>query len=333
MDAAIAVAFCEGVAVTQSMGLGGGFTATVYSKDTGLAESLIARERAPLAAHSVMFQNVSSEHGILAAAIPAELKGYGELHRRYGRVPWKTIIQPTIDLCRSGIVVRKYLFDILKRFEKVIVNSPSLVEVFINPKTGRLFNVGDRIKRPKLAESLEIIANEGPDTMYTANGTLANLMVDEIHELGGIITMEDLIKYEVEWKAPVTTKLKGNYTLHSVPLPATGAILAMILNIMNGYETEHSADYIHRLVEAFKFSYAQRTQLGDTNASETLYTQLADANYANHIRSLIWDNQTFNDYQHYGAEFALTEDHGTAHLAVLAANGDAVSITSTINAM
>lgn len=333
MDAALAVAFCEGVAVTQSMGLGGGFLATIYTKSSGSAETLVARERAPLAAHRMMFQNITSLDGILSVAVPGELKGYGELHRKYGRVAWRTLIQPTIDLCRRGHLVTEYLHRVLERKEDVMLNTPALREVFINPQTGRIWNVGDRVKRIQLAESLEIIANEGPDTMYTANGTLAKLMIDEIQQLGGIITMDDLVRYEAEWQKPITTKMKGDYTLHSISVPGSGMILAMILNIMNGYTAEYSVEYMHRLIEAFKFSYAQRTHLGDTNMNETLAEQIVDVHYANHVRSLIWDNQTFNDYKHYGGEFALTEDHGTAQISVLAANGDAISLTSTINGM
>lgn len=333
MDAAIAVAFCEGVAVGQSMGLGGGFLATVYTKSNGLAEALIARERAPLASHRMMFENVSSYEGILSAAIPGELKGYGELHRKYGRVPWKTLVQPTIELCRIGHEVTGYLRVVLELKEKIIASSPEMRKVFINPATGRVWNVGDRIKRPTLAKTLEIIADEGPDTMYTANGTLAKLMANEIQRLGGIITLDDLVQYEAEWQQPLSSQVHGNYTLHSVSVPASGQILAMILNIMNGYEAENSVRYMHRMIEAFKFSYAKRSHLGDTDMNQTLAEEIVDPDYADYIRSLIWDNRTFNDYQHYGGEFALREDHGTAHISVLTANGDAVSLTSTINGM
>lgn len=333
MDAAIAVAFCEGVAVPQSTGLGGGFLATIYTRSDQKAETLIARERAPKAAHRMMFKNISSSEGIMSVAIPGELKGYGELHRKHGRVPWKTLVQPSIDLCRSGHIVTEYLHTVLQRSEEMMLHTPALRDVFINPQTGHVWNVGDRIKRVKLADTLEIIAREGPETMYSANGTVAKLMVNEMQKLGGIITMQDLMRYEIEWQKPITARLKGNYTMHSVSVPGSGVILAMMLNMLNGYEASLSVEFMHRMIETFKFSYARRTLLGDLNTNKTLLKQLVDANYANDMRSKIWDNQTFNDYKHYGAEFAMTEDHGTAHISVLAANGDAVSMTSTINGM
>lgn len=333
VDAAIAVAFCEGVAVPQSMGLGGGFLATIYTKSDNKAETLCARERAPLASHRMMFQNISSVEGILSVAIPGELKGYGELHRKHGRVEWKKLIQPTIDLCRTGHEVTEYLHTVLLRKEKVMLHTPELRAVFINPQTNHVWNVGDRIKRLKLADTLEIIAQEGPETMYSRNGTIAKLMINEMQKLGGIITMEDLLQYEIEWHKPITSQLKGNYTLHSVPVPGSGVILTMMLNMLNGYEADNSVEFMHRMIETFKFSYARRTLLGDLNMNQTILDELVDAKYANYMRSLIWDNRTFNDYKHYGGEYAMVEDHGTAHISVLAANGDAVSLTSTINGM
>lgn len=98
----IATLFCEGVAVTQSAGLGGGFVATIYDKASGKVETVVARERAPIASKIDMFVNMTTIDGILSVAVPGELKGYAEMHQKYGRIPWKTLIQPTINLCRSG---------------------------------------------------------------------------------------------------------------------------------------------------------------------------------------------------------------------------------------
>lgn len=333
IDAAIATLFCEGVTVCQSMGLGGGFVATMYSKDSGKVETLLARERAPIASNWNMFANVSAVNGILSVAVPAELKGYGELHQKYGRVPWKTLIQPTIDLCRSGHIVTEYLERVLQLKQKEIFASTSLAEVFVNQKTNELWKAGDRIRRPKLAKTLEIIANEGADTMYTANGTLANLLVKDIQELGGIITIEDFVNYEAEWKKPATTKLNGDYTIHSTPLPASGMILSLILNIMNDFKPSYSVEYFHKLIESFKFSYAKRTHLGDLPYNQSFIDEISGMTAANHMRSMIEPDKTFNDYKHYGADYSIVEDHGTAHVSVLAENGDSISITSTINSM
>ena len=91
----------------------------------------------------------------------------------------------------------------------------------------------------------------------------------------------------------------------------------------------------HRILETFKYAYAKRTDLGDPAFVDIkdLLADLSDTNYASEIRKLIDDETTFNDHQHYGANFSIAEDHGTAHVSVIAPNGDAVAITGTINYM
>lgn len=315
------------------MGLGGGFLATIYTKETGQIDTVAARERAPLASTRDMFVNIPIVTGILSVAVPGELKGYAEMHQKYGRVAWETLIQPTIELCRKGHVVTEYLERVLKIKQKQIFGSPSLKEVFVNPATNDLWKAGDKILRPKLAETLEIIAAEGVDTMYSANGTIVNRLVKDIKNLGGILTVDDFVQYKTEWKSPITTKVRGGYTIHSVPLPGSGMILALILNIINDYAASLSVNYFHPLIESFKYAYAKRTLLGDLTYNESFINEFSDMKYADKIRESISPNQTFNDFKHYGADYALQQDHGTAHVSVLAANGDAVSITSTINSM
>lgn len=333
VDAAIATLFCEGIAVSQSMGLGGGFFATVYSKAENVMETLTARERAPLAAHAKMFANMSEVTGILSVGVPGELKGYWELHQKYGRTPWRTLVEPSIELCKKGHRVSVYLANVLHSYEQVIRASPSLSDTFINPKTNDVWMSGDHIKRPRLAETLAIIANEGVDSMYTANGTLARLLVDEIRELGGIITIEDFVQYTVEWKKPVVMKIRNNLRMYSPPLPASGHVLSLIMNVLSGYPVEENLRFYQRLMETYKFAYGKRSALGDVELNAKFMSDFTDNDFAKKIRDSTWDNRTFNDVNHYGGSFAFPEDHGTAHISVLAENGDAVAVTSSINTM
>lgn len=333
IDAMIATLFCEGITVTQSMGLGGGFVATMYHKETNTIETLTARERAPLASSENMFGNITDVTGILAVATPGEVKGYWEMHQKYGRVPWKLLIEPSIKLCRNGHIVTSYLASVLHRYEAVIKAEPSMSEIFINPATNQVWQTEDHIKRPQLAKTLEIIAEEGVDAMYSANGTIAKLLIDDIKALGGILTIDDLVQYSVEWSRSVSTKLRNNFTLHSTPLPSSGSVLAMILNVMEGYDVEDSLTFFHRLIESYKFAYAKRTLLGDVEVDPQFLREFTSKTYADHVRSLIWDNQTFNDPHHYGSIFDNGKDDGTAHISVIAQNGDAISVTSTVNTM
>lgn len=333
VDAAIATLFCEGVTVCQSMGLGGGFIATIYHKESGKVDTVLSRERAPLASTENMFRNMTEVKGILSVAVPGELKGYYEMHEKYGRVPWKTLIQPTIDLCRSGHIVTEYLARVLELKRKDIFESSSLKEVFVNPETNDLWKTGDKIRRLKYAETLEIIAEEGADTMYTENGTIVNLLVNEIQELDGILTIEDFVNYKTEWRDSISSKLRGNYTLHSTPIPSSGMILSFILNVMSGFEPSFSVKFIHQMIESFKYGYAKRSHLGDLHYDKAYTSSFSDMSTADSVRDKILPDKTFNDYTHYGAEFSMEPDHGTAQISVLSANGDAISVTSTINEM
>lgn len=108
------------------MGLGGGFLATVYDAATGRVRALNARERAPAAAHPDMYANASSVVGGLAVAVPGELRGYGELYRAYGRLPWADLVKPTADLCRKGHRVTPYMGRVLGTYSDRIKAEPSM---------------------------------------------------------------------------------------------------------------------------------------------------------------------------------------------------------------
>lgn len=203
-------------------------------------------------------------------AVPGELKGIWELHQRYGTLPWKTLIQPAIDLCRNGHIVSRYFGDVLKLRESTIKSQPSLAEVFVNPETNAVWVQGDIIKRPRLADTLELIADEGVDTLYN-NGTLAQKLVNEIQELGGIITIQDFMDYTVRWEDSISTKFM-DHTIHTVPLPASGSVLILILNVLNGFlPFVRNLTFYQRIVECFKFAYAKRTDLADQYYSPEAY--------------------------------------------------------------
>ncbi|CRL08032.1 CLUMA_CG020993, isoform A [Clunio marinus] len=333
-DVAVATVLCEGITCPQSSGLGGGFLLTIYIKETGTVETLNAREVAPKLATPDMFVNDSSAsvRGGKAVAVPGELKGLWELHQKYGKLPWAELVQPSIKLARDGHVVSPYLQNIFSRNENSIRNEPTLKEIYINPLTNRSYALNEYIKRPKLAETLEIIAREGADAIY-GRGSLAIGLINDIRERGGIITDEDLLDYQVRWRYPVSTTLNDNSTFHTFPLPSNGAITPFILNLLKDYDLKHDSLSYHRIVEAFKFAYAKRSLLGDepTDEIKELMRNLTDIQYAEEIRELINDEKTSDDFEYYGARYENQEDHGTAHISILMPNGDAVAVTSTIN--
>ncbi len=214
-------------------------------------------------------------------------------------------------------------------------------ETFTDPLTGELYKTGDIMRNHKLANALKIIAEEGSDAIY-GGGSLAQDIVNEIQNAGGIVTMEDLRLYQPKWGKPIESKLFNGDRLFSCPVPSTSSLVTFVFNILEGYNFhEKSLEYYqnenpifyHILVEAFKFAFAKRTKLGDelTEGVLNAVAEMSSTIYAESIRSRIRNDTTFQDIGYYGANSTSVEDHGTAHFSILASNGDAVSITATIN--
>ncbi|ALC48640.1 Ggt-1 [Drosophila busckii] len=332
-DAAIATMLCEGVVLPHSLGVGGGFMATVFSKETGRVETLVARETAPAAAYRDMFVNMSTVTGALSVAVPSEIYGYWKLHDKYGKLPWETLFRPTIEMCRHGIIVSRYVARVLTLHEEVIMAEPSMAEIFVNPYTNELYKEGEIMYRRILADTLEVIATEGPKVIYRG-GRIGRMLVEDIQSMGGIVTEQDLQQYDVRWEKPLRAVFSNGHELYTSPLPSSGAVLIFILNVMESMYTSSRDKYWHRVVETFKHAYGHRTNLGDIHFEPSVretYDKLTDPEFAAEIRKLIRDDRTFTDMAYYGANFTNEEDHGTAHISVLAPNGDAVSVTSTIN--
>lgn len=307
----------------------------IYSKEKNLVETLIAREMAPLAATEDMFVNRTVTGG-RAIGTPGELKGYWELHQRYGKLKWSELFDPVIELCRRGHVVSPYLANILRKSKETVVASPTLVDLFVNPQTNDVVQAGDIVKRNKLADTLEILKKEGVDSMYN-NGTIAKLIVQDIQNVGGIVTVEDLMQYKVRWETPMSVSLRNNKTLYSVPLPASGGLVTFIMNVLNEYlPAEQSTTAMQRIAEAMKFAFAKRSELGDSQFVDSVLEvveELTDYDFAMEVRKKISDVSTHNDTDYYGAKFTSQSDHGTSHINIIAPNGDAIAATGTINTL
>ncbi|XP_078033870.1 glutathione hydrolase 1 proenzyme [Augochlora pura] len=333
VDAAIAALLCEGVASLHSVGLGGGFLMTIWDARTKTAAYLDARETAPAKASENMFKGNATlaTFGGLAIAVPGELAGYKAAHDKYGKIGWSELFEPVIALCETGSIVNDYLAGYLSGKEKLIREQSTLTEILIDPVTNSTWKVGDRIKRPRLAETMRSIALHGPQIFY--NGSIGEKVIEEIREAKGIMEMDDLRNYTVKWRTPIQTKI-GNMTVVTAPPPGSGAILTFIMNLLHGLiPTTNENVMWQRFVESFKWAYAKRTQLADPDYSpiDSLVKNLTSKTYADGIRNKIKDDSTNNSPEYYGAVTVTPEDSGTSHVSVLAPDGSAVSVTSTIN--
>lgn len=188
----------------------------------------------------------------MAIGVPGEIRAYEYAHKHFGgKLPWKALFEPTIKLCRDGFIISPSQAAAIRQSERFIRNDPGLKlvhqssfvscfyyeficsETFVkNDGSGKLYDVGDMIKRPKLATTLEIIANESADAFY--NGSLSDLIVEEISERGGIITRKDLLDYDLDVREAIKIELNDSFVAYTTHAPSSGPILAFMLNILQG---------------------------------------------------------------------------------------------------
>ncbi|XP_060105425.1 glutathione hydrolase 5 proenzyme [Heteronotia binoei] len=339
VDAAIAALICTSVLNPQSMGLGGGVIFTIFNASTGKVEVINARERAPQAISSDLLDQCrpSFMPGAQWIAVPGELRGYEEAHKRYGKLPWKTLFKPTIKLLESGIKIPKILslFLTYQPLQGPLKNS-SLGKLFFNE--GNIMQEGQTLQWPALIKTLKAVAENGAEEFYT--GKTAEMLVKDVKKEDGILTMDDLKDYQAEVVKPLNISL-GEYIVYSAPRPAAGPILFFILNMLKGFNftkatmntPSEKAEAYHYIAETLKFANGQKTKVEDPTFShikEDVISELISDSFANRVRAQI-DERGDHAATHYNLTQAGTMGFGTSHVSVLAEDGSAVSVTSTIN--
>ncbi|MDO9261571.1 MAG: gamma-glutamyltransferase, partial [Flavobacteriaceae bacterium] len=313
---------------------GGGFM--VYRTAKGEVGALDYREKAPMAAFKEMYLDKNgditpnkSTLGALSVGVPGTIAGLFAIHQKLGSLPFHQLIQPAIDLAKKGVVVT----------ENQAVSFKYAINDFqkANQKTIELaypWKAGDSIKYLKLAATLERIRDYGKDEFY--KGKTAELLVDYLNNLGGIITKEDLANYEAKWREPIVFDYK-NHKIISMTLPSSGGIcLAQILKSVEPYDLKklghNSTQYIQLLTEAQRRAYADRAHfLGDTDFVNVPIKQLLDDDYIkNRMRDFSWEKASKSSEISHG-NIQLIESDETTHYSIVDAFGNAVAVTTTLN--
>ena len=334
-DAMIATQFALAVVYPIAGNIGGGGF-MVYRNNDGTKGALDFREKAPIGASKNMYLDslgnvipTKSEFGALSVGIPGSVAGTFEVYEKFGTLSFKELVQPAIDLARNGFRVTKKQAISLNSSSKAFEKANSYKTNFQKD-----WKEGDLLKQEVLAQTLERIRDFGKDGFY--KGKTADLLVNYVTELGGIITHEDLEKYTAIWRNPITFQYK-NYQITSMTLPASGGIcLAQILKSIEPFHLDtikhNSTQYIQLLTEAERRSYADRAHyLGDIDFVNVPIDSLINQKYINQrMSSFSWEKATPSSEVSQGKVLGY-ESNETTHYSIVDQFGNAVAVTTTLN--
>lgn len=367
VDATVATTFAISVVEPFSAGIGGGGFLLFHNSGTGEIKSLDFRERAPLKATRNMYLdnqgNVrpgASTNGHLAVGTPGTVEGMYELHRRYGKLPWKEVLKPAIRLADQGFTLSSQLkwrsLNSHKNRKPVILKNQAAKAIFT--RDGNFYQAGEKLVQKDLGKTLTTIS-QNPRSFY--QGSIARAIAADMAKHGGLITLRDLRRYQAKWRNPVCGDFRGNRVC-SMPPPSSGGLhLLQMLNIISGTDLKslgwHHPESIHLLAEAMRIAFADRSEyLGDPDFVKVPIQALISPEYAKFRRRQInlfrirpsslvkpvnpkilqrFSKSSSNKSWLLGKKnyfnFPQTESQDTSHLTVVDSDRNAVSLTFTVN--
>ncbi len=353
VDAAVATGFALAVVHPQAGNLGGGGFLLLRNA-TGETHFIDFREKAPAAATENMYLDAqgnvlpesnknSSVVGYRSVGVPGSVAGLVYAEKKYGKLSLEKVIAPAIKLAREGFPLAYEDTQDLKR-DEYLAQFPESKRIF--QRDGNYYQPGELFKQPELARTLERIA-KNPDDFY--HGAMARELAAAIHKGGGLVTAADLAAYEVKEREPIRGSYRG-YEIISAPPPSSGGVaLIEILNILEGFDLaklgNRSGGAIHLEAEAFRRAFYDRADfLGDPDFAKVPVAQLIDKKYAAAWRDSIDPNHAsaskdlkrpsiFSELERVAQSrhAAIREPENTTHYSVVDAEGNAVSVTTTLN--
>ncbi|MFN7501695.1 MAG: gamma-glutamyltransferase [Dolichospermum sp.] len=344
VDAAVATTFAISVVEPFSAGIGGGGFLLFHSQKTGEIKALDFRERAPIKATKNMYLDAegkvrpgASITGYLAVATPGTVAGMYEVHRRYGKLPWREVIKPGIALAKNGFIISDRVawrsspaYEIRKQ---AILKNPAAKKIFT--RNGEYYQPGEKLIQTDLAKTLEAIS-ENPQSFY--KGKIAETIASDMKKNGGLITIEDLKQYQAIWRNPVCGNFRKS-KICSMPPPSSGGVhLLQMLNMIGDTDLKswgwHHPDTIHLIIEIMKIAYSDRAEyLGDPDFVKVPISELISPAYAQKRRQEI-NMKMATPSTAIKPEIKTLKNHEsteTSHLNVVDADRNAVSLTFTIN--
>jgi gamma-glutamyltranspeptidase / glutathione hydrolase len=352
IDAAVATGFALAVVHPQAGNLGGGGFLLLRNA-TGETHFIDFREKAPAAATENMYLDAqgnvlpesnkeSSVVGYRSVGVPGSVAGLVYAEKKYGKLSIEKVMAPAIKLARDGFPLAYEDTEELRK-DEYLAQFPESKRIF--QRDGNYYQPGELFRQPELARTLERIAKD-PDDFY--HGAMARELAAAIHKGGGLITAPDLAAYEVKEREPIRGSYRG-YDIISAPPPSSGGVaLVEILNILEGFDLaklgNRSADDIHLEAEAFRRAFYDRTDfMGDPDFAKVPVAQLIDKKYAAAWRDSIdpkhaspskdLKRPSFSELERVAQSQTapVREPENTTHYSVVDAEGNAVSVTTTLN--
>jgi gamma-glutamyltranspeptidase/glutathione hydrolase len=344
VDAAVAAAFALGVVRPASCGLGGGGFALVYLAKEKKTWVLDFREVGPAKAKPDMYvvdgkpRTDLSQDGPLSVGVPGAVRGYVELARRFGRKSLAELTSPAEAIAARGFPVTKQLNKMMARRLECLSADPEAAAIFTQkdpeqPGRRRPYATGDKLVQRDLARTLHTVGEKGDAPFYT--GQIARRMVETVEKGGGILSLEDLKAYKVRERTPLEGTYRG-WRIVSMPPPSSGGLIVLgLLNVLeqeapraegDGYRPEK---FLHVMIEAEKRLFARRERLGDPDFNPgvpALTAETISKEFAQALRLQIGEQATATTDL-----VRKVESPETSHLSVIDEEGNAVSLTTTIN--
>lgn len=339
IDAFVAASFAISVERPQSTGIGGGGFLLFFSKQENKVYAFDFREVAPLNSKKDMYLDnegntrpLLSQEGSLAVATPGLVKGLYEIHKKWGKLPWKETIEPAIRLAFDGFPLYDHLSTALIDRQHVLLHDPEAKKTFFT-KDGKVPLLGTLIYQENLARTLEVIAVQGSNGFY--EGPVADAIVRTVRNKRGILSYKDLKEYQVKERTPVVGHYKG-LKVYSMPPPSSGGIhVIQILKMLENHNLKskgpQSVDAVHLTAMSMQRAFLDRAlYLGDPDFHEIPVTRLLDSNYVSEMSLAINapKAQKSNQIKPLPLPKESTE---TTHFTIADEYGNMVASTQTIN--
>jgi gamma-glutamyltranspeptidase / glutathione hydrolase len=332
VDAAVATALALAVTYPAAGNIGGGGFMLVYPGGKEEPVLIDYREIAPAAATKTMFKSSDSWYGHMVVGVPGTVRGLALAHKKFGKLPWKQVVQPAVDLADKGFDLDAPLASSLN---SIVANSkdfPELRRVLGKKSGAEQWEKGDRFKQPDLGKTLKLIGDQGPDAFY--KGEIADLIAAEMKSASGLITKDDLAAYEAKARTPIHGTYRG-YDVYSPPLPSSGGTcLVEMLNILENFDLAKqgrwSPETLHLMIESMRRAYRDRAcYLGDPDFVKAP-AFLTTKEYAKKLADGIDRTKATPSADLAGDIRIDHESDSTTHFSIIDKNGMAVSNTFTL---